>query len=176
MLELKARSNDAERAAKELKANGHGDEAQAKLEESGRLWKEAEELRRKLDSIRGQKTDRPAGGPGDGQAVEIKTMLERLRASVAEQRALAEKEAATGNETAALQAKQRAEQSMLRIGELEAKLRAIHVGGDARHGGPHDGGDAVAMLTRQLEELMRRLNEMQKTLSALERRVEAQAK
>jgi hypothetical protein len=175
VLELKARSNDAERAGKELKANGHGDEAQAKMEESGKLWREAEELQRKLEAIRAQKADRPADSKGDGQDEERKNMLqmlERLRASVAEQRSELERQMAAGNETAARQAKVRVMQDTIRIGELEGKLRAMQGGEGPRPGGPREGGDAVAAVHQQLEKLMRRMNEMAEKLKGLERRLE----
>lgn len=179
VLELKARSNDAERAGKELKENGHGDEAAAKMEESGKLWREAEALQKKIDSLRAANRDRPEGeaagvppGKDAPPAAALLAALEQLRASVREQRAEAERQAAAGNETAAHQAKERAEQQARRIGELEGKLRALQGGGEPRPGGPREGGDAVAALAQQLEKLMRRMNEMQEKLNALQHRLE----
>lgn len=172
VLELKARSNDAERAGKELKANGHGDEAQAKMEESGKLWREAEELQRKLEAVRAQQAARPAGGPGDRAAAELAAKLERLRAAVAEQRAVAAKEAAAGNERAAREAMERSEQQIQQIRELEMRLRGAPTGDGPRPAGPREGGDAVAALGQQLEKVMHRMNELAERLKALERRLE----
>jgi len=173
--ELKAASNAAEHEGKELKEAGKPDRAEAKMAESGRLWKEAEELQRKLEAVRGERKKVELvvdAGHGGGAGAELRAAIEQLRASVAQQRAEAERQMAEGNERAAHAAKVRAEEQARRAGELEAKLHALRSGGEPRPGAPREGEDAVAGLAQQLEKLMRRMNEMQERLNDLQRRLE----
>lgn len=177
--ELKAASNAAEREGKELKEAGKPDRAEAKMAESGRLWKEAEELQQKLEAVRGERKRVELvvdTGRVDGAGAELKAAIEQLRASVAAQRAEAERQAAAGNEGAAHAAKQRAEEQDRRARELEAKLHALRSGGEPRPGAPREGAEAIAGLAQQLEKLMRRMNEMQERLDDIQRRLKSTEK
>lgn len=57
--ELKARAGAAEREGKELKEAGKGELAAAKMEESGRLWREAKALQAKVEALRAAKAQQP---------------------------------------------------------------------------------------------------------------------
>lgn len=167
---LKAMSGEAERAGHDLKAAGKQDDANSKMEESGRLWREAQALEAKLrDAEQGR---RERGGGDDRAAeqaareqriVELKTQLARAREEISGAEQDVKKAQADGAEKAEAEAKERAERLRQRARELEAKLGEVAGGGKRGPGG----------LEAQVESLRRQLEEMRRAFEELRHRLDA---
>jgi len=170
---LKAMSGEAERAGHDLKAAGKQDDANAKMEESGRLWREAEALEAKLRDA--EQARRESGGGDDRtpdqaareqRIVELKTQLARAREEISGAEQDVKKAQDEGAEKAEAAAKERAERLRQRARELEAKLAEVAGGGKRGVGGQGGLEAQVESLRRQLEEMRRAFEELRHRLDA----------
>lgn len=173
----KAASNEAEKAGHALKEAGKVEDAQAKMEESGRLWREAEEMQKKLERAATEMREKGGadGASRDGaDAREARVRELKLQAARARDEAEgAAKDAARadadGKEEAAAAARERAERLKKRVHDLEMAIR------DAA-GAPNAGPDRGPGLEGEVKALRQQMNEMRAMLDDLRKRLDDQPK
>ena len=168
---LRAASGEAERAGHKLKDAGQVEESNAKMEESGRLWRLADELQHKLEAAAHKPRD-PRDGDANGddplrkdkQVADLKAQAARAREEAKGAEADAKQADADGKEEAAKAARERQARLRERVGMLERQIGELT--GGHRAESPHQDGPAneLRALKAQMEELRRAVDELRKKL------------
>lgn len=170
----KAASNEAEKAGHALKEAGKVEDAQAKIEESGRLWREAEEMQKKLEMASSEArltVDRDAykADGRDEKIHELKMQAARAREEAEGAANEAVKADAEGKEAAAAAARERSERLRKSVHDLEMAIREV---AGSTNAGPNRGPG----LEGEVKALRQQMNEMRAAIEDLRKRLGEQGK
>ncbi len=162
---VRAASNDAEKEGHELKKAGKLEDAEKKMEESGKLWRHADEMQKKLEMASlGQYKDRFAAvsrKSHDGNARELNAEAARAHEEVAQALARAARAEAEGKETEAKEAMIQAKQLKERIRTLLAAQREA----STLDGQPTGGIEAkLNALQKQMEAMREMVEDLRKRI------------
>ena len=169
--QLKRASGEAEKAGHELKEAGKLDDAKAKMEESGHLWREAEEVQKKLEASALEQSlkDATAHLGREMQSNDLRAQAARAREEAVGAAADAKRAEAEGKEEEAKTALERAHRLRERVEMLETKIRGATQAKDA-------GPSPIAGLESEVKALHKQMDEMRAMLEDLRKRLGDQGK